>query len=118
LLEMHEEKLENPVESAGEIQRLEFAVVIHKADSALLVVRPIIRFAGSKLEPFSTSAHGGLLETLRKQLEKETGLALKKDFCYIGHLDYTSKNGRKTRQIKLTTRAIEQPNTLAAHCHY
>ena len=118
MLEMQKETRKNPVENAGEIQRLEFAVVIHQADSSLLVVRPIIRFAGSKLEPFSTSAHGGLLETLRKQLEKETGLALKKDFCYIGQLDYTSKNGKKTRQIKLTTRAIEQPNTLAAHCHY
>ena len=118
MLEMHEETRKTPVESTGEIQRLEFAVVIHQADSSLLVVRPIIRFAGSKLEQFSTSTHGGLLETLRKQLEKETGLALKKDFCYIGHLDYTSKDGKKTRQFKLTTRAVEQPNTLAAHCHY
>jgi 8-oxo-dGTP diphosphatase len=83
------------------INRYVVGAVIVNDSKVLLLQRPKDDFMGGIYElPSGKVEAGEALDTaLLREVEEETGLNISRIVRYIGHFDYESKSGKKTRQF-------------------
>lgn len=83
------------------INRYVVGAVIQRDSSVLLLERPKDDFMGGIYElPSGRVKDGESLDiALHREVEEETGLKIREIKRYLGHFDYESKSGRKTRQF-------------------
>ena len=83
------------------INRYVVGAVIQRDSSVLLLERPKDDFMGGIYElPSGRVEDGESLDiALHREVEEETGLKIREIKRYLGHFDYESKSGRKTRQF-------------------
>lgn len=103
------------IEKAQEtgINRYVVGAVISKDDSVLLLQRPKDDFMGGIFELPSGKMEAGetINVALFREVEEETGLQIEKIVSYLGHFDYESKSGRKTRQFNFTV-TVSEPHSI------
>ena len=94
---------ENLMREAQEngINRYVVGAVIQRDSSVLLLERPKDDFMGGIYElPSGRVGDGESLDiALHREVEEETGLKIREIKTYLGHFDYESKSGEKTRQF-------------------
>jgi len=94
---------ENRVKEAklNGINRYVVGAIILKNDKVLLLERPKDDFMGRIYELPSGKVEDGesLDAALYREVEEETGLRTREIKKYLGHFDYESKSGKKTRQF-------------------
>ncbi|MGW8374861.1 NUDIX hydrolase [Streptomyces sp. ODS28] len=97
------------------------AVIADREDRVLLLHRTADDYFGGLWELPSGGVEEGesLTEALHREVAEETGLALAGIGAYLGHFDYLSRSGRKTRQFNFTATALHEkaPVELAPHEH-
>ena len=83
------------------INRYVVGAVIQRDSSVLLLKRPKDDFMGGIYElPSGRVEDGESLDiALYREVEEETGLKIREIKRYLGHFDYESKSGEKTRQF-------------------
>ena len=83
------------------INRYVVGAVIQRDSSVLLLKRPKDDFMGGIYElPSGRVEDGESLDiALYREVEEETGLKIREIKRYLGHFDYESKSGKKTRQF-------------------
>src|SRR3990167_738872 len=83
------------------INRYVVGAVIQRDSSVLLLKRPKDDFMGGIYElPSGRVEDGESLDiALYREVEEETGLKIREIKRYLGHFDYESKSGGKTRQF-------------------
>ncbi|MDH2392097.1 NUDIX hydrolase [Streptomyces sp. HNM0663] len=59
----------------------------------------------------------GLIEALRREVAEETGLTVSAVGDYLGHFDYRSGSGRKSRQLNFAVATTDQTVRLAEAEH-
>ncbi|MBU1849659.1 MAG: NUDIX domain-containing protein [Nanoarchaeota archaeon] len=98
---MNEEFCNDLIKKAGEIIRFIVGAVIVIDSKVLLLQRPEVDFMGGIYEFPSGKVEIGesLLAALHREVKEETGLNILKIIKYVGHFDYESKIGKKTRQF-------------------
>ncbi len=109
---MKKKLYENLITEAKEnkINRYVVGAVIEKDSHILLLKRPEDDFMGGIYElPSGKVEDNETLETaLYREVEEETGLKVRKIKRYLGHFDYESKSGKKTRQFNFAV-TVEEP---------
>ena len=90
--------------------RFVVGAVILKNDKVLLLERPKEDFMGGIYELPSGKVEGGesLDVALYREVEEETDLRIREIKKYLGHFDYESKSGKKTRQFNFAV-TVEKP---------
>ncbi len=85
----------------NQISRFVVGAVIKKGSEFLLLKRPKDDFMGGIFELASGKVEEEeiLDQALIREVLEETGLRIKKIIDYLGHFDYESKSGKKTRQF-------------------
>jgi 8-oxo-dGTP diphosphatase len=53
-----------------------------------------------------------LTEALHREVAEETGLTVTAIGAYLGHFDYLSKSGKKTRQFNFTAQVAHESDTV------
>ncbi len=103
---MDKEFYDNLTKKANEegIKRYVVGAVILYDSKVLLLQRPKDDFMGGIYElPSGKVEEGEELDiALFREVEEETGLNISKILNYLGHFDYESKSGKKTRQFNFT----------------
>jgi len=95
--------------------------VLSDADGRVLLLR---RSAGDHLAGLWELPSGGvedgetLVEALRREVTEETGLTVRQVETYLGHFDYSSRSGAKTRQFTFAVSADAGPVRLSEHDGY
>lgn len=86
---------------AEDIDRFVVGAVIINDSRVLLLERPKSDFMGGIYELPSGKVEGGetLDVALAREVKEETGLEISEITEYMGHFDYLSKSGKKTRQF-------------------
>ena len=92
------------------INRYVVGAVIQKNSSILLLKRPKDDFMGEiyELPSGKVEENEPLDEALYREVEEETGLKVKEIKEYLGHFDYESKSGEKTRQFNFVV-TVKEP---------
>lgn len=93
------------------------AVIADSAGRVLLLHRTAEDYLGGLWELPSGGVDAGetLTEALRREVREETGLSVTAVDDYLGHFDYLSKSGKKTRQFNFTAAATGQTVRLSEH---
>ncbi|MEV4438944.1 NUDIX domain-containing protein [Streptomyces sp. NPDC049577] len=96
------------------------AVIADSDGRVLLLHRPADDYLGGLWELPSGGVEPGetLIEALRREVAEETGLTVAEVGNYLGHFDYRSGSGRRTRQYNFTATAIEQTVQPSEHDAY
>jgi len=83
------------------INRYVVGAIVERESSVLLLKRPKEDFMGGIYElPSGKVEEDELLDgALFREVLEETGLSISSIIKYLGHFDYESKSGRKTRQF-------------------
>ncbi len=86
------------------INRYVVGAVIQRDSSVLLLERHKDDFMGGIYElPSGRVEDGESLDiALYREVEEETGLKIREIKMYLGHFDYESKSGKRTRQFNFT----------------
>ena len=103
------------------INRFVVGAVIIEKGKVLLLQRPKEDFRGGIYElPSGKVEREEKLDTaLRREVEEETGLQIKEITTYIGHFDYVSGRGKKTRQFNFAVKVKDSSNIrLTEHDDY
>ena len=92
------------------INRYVVGAIILKNDKVLLLERPKDDFMGGIYELPSGKVEDGesLNIALYREVEEETDLRIREIKKYLGHFDYESKSGKKTRQFNFAV-TVEEP---------
>ena len=94
---------ENLTEEAKKqgVNRFVVGAVITRGSAVLLLKRPKGDFMGGiyELPSGEVKEEEALESALRREVREETGLKIKEVRGYLGHFDYKSKSGEKTRQF-------------------
>jgi len=102
---------ENLVKEAQKdgINRYVVGAIILKNDKVLLLERPKDDFMGGiyELPSGKVEDRESLDVALYREVEEETGLRIKEIKKYLGHFDYKSKSGKKTRQFNFVVTVRE-----------
>jgi 8-oxo-dGTP diphosphatase len=103
-----------------EVQRLVVGAVVQHESKVLLLKRPENDFMGGIFElPSGKVEDEGLDEALRREVEEETGLKMSSIRDYLGHFDYMSGSGKKSRQFNFAVNvAAPEPVGLTEHDAY
>ncbi|MFD7107624.1 NUDIX hydrolase [Streptomyces celluloflavus] len=90
------------------------AVITDGAGKVLLLHRAADEYLGGLWELPSGGVDDGesLTEALRREVAEETGLTVAAVGGYLGHFDYRSAGGRKTRQFNFTATVDEAGETV------
>ena len=98
----------------GSIEKVVVGAVIISDNKVLLLRRKAGEFMEGLVElPSGGVDEGeGILEALEREVVEETGLTVISVDAYIGHFDYRSGSGKKTRQLNfsITTKGEVQVN--------
>ena len=92
------------------INRYVVGAVIQRDSSVLLLKRPKDDFMGGiyELPSGRVEDEESLDIALYREVEEETGLRIREIKRYLGHFDYKSKSGKKTRQFNFIV-AVGEP---------
>jgi len=100
---MNKSFYENLIKKAQDnrINRYVVGAVVQKDSSVLLLERPKDDFMGGiyELPSGKVEDNESLDAALYREVEEETGLRIIEVSRYLGHFDYESKSGKKTRQF-------------------
>lgn len=93
------------------------AVIPDAGGKVLLLHRTADDYLGGLWELPSGGVDDGesLLQALHREVEEETGLTVAAVGDYLGHFDYLSKSGRKTRQFNFTATGTGEMVKLTEH---
>lgn len=114
------EQLVAHAKQAG-VQQLVVGAIVRDGDSVLLLQRPDDDFMGGIFELPSGKVEPGetLDAALTREVAEETGLAVADISDYIGSFDYTSDNGKKSRQFNFAVAVTAtEPVRLTEHNGY
>lgn len=104
--------------AADGIAKTVVGAVITSGDGRVLLLR---REAGDFLEGLWELPSGGvdpgesLVGALKREVVEETGLDVTSVDGYLGHFDYQSKSGKRTRQFNFTAAVAEGDVQLTEH---
>lgn len=104
-----------------DIQQLVVGAVVQHEDKILLLQRPENDFMGGIFELPSGKVESGetLDVALLREVREETGLHVTAIREYLGHFDYDSGSGRKSRQFTFAVNvAGSEPVVLQEHDSY
>ncbi|MFF5498960.1 NUDIX domain-containing protein [Streptomyces aquilus] len=102
-------------------QQLVVGAVVQHDGNILLLQRPADDFMGGIFElPSGKVEVGETLDVaLTREVKEETGLDVAGISDYLGHFDYTSGSGKKSRQFNFAVDVVTAaPVTLQEHVHY
>jgi 8-oxo-dGTP diphosphatase len=90
------------------IHRFVVGALVKRRDSFLVLQRKKDDFMGGIDELPSGKVESGesLLEALDREVVEETKLSVRRVLDYIGHFDYISGSGRKTRQFNFVVEVV------------
>ncbi|MFI6689551.1 NUDIX hydrolase [Streptomyces sp. NPDC050485] len=90
------------------------AVIPNTEGKVLLLHRAADDYLGGlwELPSGGVDADETLTEALHREVAEETGLTVTAIGTYLGHFDYLSKSGKKTRQFNFTARAAHESDTV------
>lgn len=93
-----------------DINRYVVGAIVLRDSKILLLERPKDDFMGGIYELPSGKVEKGetLNVALAREVEEETGLTIESIIRYVGHFDYESKSGKKTRQFNFLV-TVEPP---------
>ncbi|MFI0738364.1 NUDIX domain-containing protein [Streptomyces sp. NPDC021100] len=93
------------------------AVIADEGGKVLLLHRPADDYLGGLWEMPSGGVEPGesLIEALRREVAEETGLTVAEVGGYLGHFDYRSGSGRRTRQFNFVAVVTGQTIRLTEH---
>ncbi|MFE0678700.1 NUDIX hydrolase [Streptomyces sp. NPDC058867] len=95
------------------------AVIPNAEGKVLLLHRTADDYLGGLWELPSGGVDAGetLTEALHREVTEETGLTVTAIGTYLGHFDYVSRSGKKTRQFNFTAHVTHKSDTvkLAEH---
>ncbi|MFI9311464.1 NUDIX hydrolase [Streptomyces triculaminicus] len=96
------------------------AVVARPDGTVLLLHRPADDYLGGLWELPSGGVEDGesLIEALRREVAEESGLTVAAVGDYLGHFDYQSRSGRRTRQYNFTVIITGHTVQLSEHDAY
>ncbi|MGP3928270.1 NUDIX hydrolase [Streptomyces sp. 8N616] len=100
------------------ITKIVVGAVIPDADgNVLLLHRTADDYLGGlwELPSGSIEAAETLIDALHREVEEETGLKVTAVGDYLGHFDYLSKSGKKTRQFNFAATAAGETVKLTEH---
>lgn len=90
------------------------AVIPNAEGKVLLLHRTADDYLGGLWELPSGGVDAGetLTEALHREVTEETGLTVTATGVYLGHFDYLSKSGKKTRQFNFTATTTHKSDTV------
>ncbi|GGU41504.1 NUDIX hydrolase [Streptomyces violascens] len=90
------------------------AVIPNADGKVLLLHRTADDYLGGLWELPSGGVDAGetLTEALHREVDEETGLTVNTIGTYLGHFDYLSKSGKKTRQFNFTAHVTHESDTV------
>uniref|UniRef100_UPI003F4910CD NUDIX hydrolase n=1 Tax=Streptomyces sp. CA-136453 TaxID=3240050 RepID=UPI003F4910CD len=93
------------------------AVIADEDSKVLLLHRTADDYLGGLWELPSGGVDPGenLIDALHREVKEETGLTVTAVDGYLGHFDYLSKSGKKTRQFNFTATTTGDQVTLTEH---
>ncbi|MFF4221162.1 NUDIX domain-containing protein [Streptomyces nondiastaticus] len=99
------------------IEKSVVGAVITDPDDKVLLHRPADDYLGGLWELPSGAVEPGesLVGALRREVAEETGLTVAEVGGYLGHFDYHSGSGRRTRQFNFATAVTGQTVKLTEH---
>lgn len=105
----------------GEVQQFVVGAVVQHGDKALFLQRPEDDFMGGIFELPSGKVESGeaLDVALIREVKEETGLDVANLREYLGHFDYLSGSGKKSRQFNFAVDVVVTgPVELQEHDSY
>ncbi|WP_406486525.1 NUDIX hydrolase [Streptomyces sp. NBC_01563] len=95
------------------------AVISNAEGKVLLLHRTADDYLGGLWELPSGGVDAGeiLTEALHREITEETGLTVTTIGAYLGHFDYLSKSGKKTRQFNFTADVTHESDTVKLSEH-
>ncbi|SFD73073.1 NUDIX hydrolase [Streptomyces aidingensis] len=111
------EALQRAADGDGIAKTVVGAVITREDDRVLLLHRPAEDYPGGLWELPSGGAEPGesLIDALRREVEEETGLRVSTVTDYLGHFDYLSRSGKKTRQFNFAVTVTGPEVKLTEH---
>ncbi|MFD0427488.1 NUDIX hydrolase [Streptomyces zhihengii] len=89
------------------------AVIPNAEGEVLLLRRAADDYLGGLWSPSGgVDAGETLTEALHREVAEETGLMVTTIETYLGHFDYLSKSGKKTRQFNFTAHVTHESDTV------
>ncbi|GGO59457.1 NUDIX domain-containing protein [Streptomyces lasiicapitis] len=106
--------LSHAADADGITKHVVGAVISNAEGKVLLLHRAADDYLGGlwELPSGGVDASETLTEALHREVAEETGLTVTVIGAYLGHFDYLSKSGKKTRQFNFTALVTHESDTV------